>query len=652
MTKTETREFQTETQKLLDLMIHSLYSNRDIFLRELISNASDALDRRRFAAVKDPDLAPAGELAIRLELDKESRTLTIADNGVGMSRDDVIENLGTIARSGTRELIEALKREQNTDERPDLIGQFGVGFYSSFLVARRVVVVTRKAGETTATRWESHGTGEYTIGDGERSEAGTSVTLELAEPDEEGGLRDYANASIIESIVRTYSDFVAYPIQLVDGDAGGDAGGDGGGDAGGDSESGEPRVLNTMKAIWTRPESEVTDEEYNQFYKHVAHDMSDPLLRVATRMEGTFEASALLFVPAKAPWDLFHPQPSRRGVKLYVKRIFVMEDCDELLPPYLRFVRGVVDAEDLPLNVSRELLQENRQIAAIRKHITKKVLDALAGLKNDDRDKYESFWSELGAAMKEGLLFGTERNERVLDLLLAESTLEPGRLLSLDEYVERMVEGQEEIYYITAESAEAARRSPHLEAFRDRKVEVLVLQDRVDELWPQTGITYQGKALRAVGRGEIDPPGAPQKADQSGEEAAEDGATRELLLAIRSCLQDDVKDVRRSQRLTSSPACLVTDEGDLTPQMERIMRETGRDVPDTKRILEVNPTHPVLVELRRLFEADGGDARIAEFARLLHGQAILAEGGTVDDPVAFSKALADVMVRAAQGGSA
>ena len=631
MTATETHEFQTETKRLLELMIHSLYSNRDIFLRELISNASDALDKRRFAGVTGPELAAEGELEIRLELDREGRKLTISDNGIGMTRQEVIDHIGTIARSGTRELAEALKRDPDAAQRPELIGQFGVGFYSSFLVADRVVLVTRKAGETAATRWESDGAGSYTLADAERDEAGTSVTLELAGPDDDSGRRDYGDPAAIESIVRTYSDFVAYPIRLIE--------------EGGDTEG---RVLNTMKAIWTRPESEVGDEEYKQFYKHVAHDPGDPALRVLTRMEGTFEARALLFVPERAPWDLFHPQPQSRGVKLYVKRVFIMDDCEELVPPYLRFLRGVVDAEDLPLNVSRELLQENRQIAAIRKHITKKVLDALVKHKRETREAYESLWRELGAALKEGLLFGPHRNERILDLLLAESALEPGKLLSLDDYVDGAVDGQNEIYYIAAESAEVARRSPHLEAFRDRGVEVLVLTDRVDELWPQTGITYRDMPLRSIGRGEIEPPGTSPEAGEREDGERDEAAIRELSMALRAALQDDVKEVRPSRRLTSSPACLVTDEGDLSPQMERLMRESGRDVPRVKRILEVNPAHPVIEELRRVAGEDGSDPRIGQFARLLYGQAILAEGGPIDDPMEFSKALSDVMVRAAR----
>jgi molecular chaperone HtpG len=633
MTATTTHEFQTETKRLLELMIHSLYSNRDIFLRELISNASDALDKRRFAGLTQPELAASEELAIRLELDPEGRRLTLADNGIGMSRDEVIANIGTIARSGTRELAEALARDAQAEERPDLIGQFGVGFYSSFLVAERVVLVTRKAGEQAATRWESDGAGSYTIADAERDAAGTSITLELVAPDADAGVRDYADPRVLESIVREYSDFIAYPIQLRA--------------RGGEGDDAEPRTLNTMKAIWTRPEAEVSDEEYNQFYKHVAHEIGDPLLRVSTRLEGTFEARALLFVPERAPWDLFHPQAGR-GVKLYVKRVLVMDACEELLPPYLRFVRGVVDAEDLPLNVSREILQENRQIAAIRKHLTKKVLDALLKLKDEQRASFEGLWRELGAALKEGLLFGPHRNERVLDLLLAESALTPDTLLSLDEYVDGMVDGQDEIYYIAADSAAAARRSPHLEAFRDRGVEVLVLTDRIDELWPQTGLTYRGKALRAIGRGEIQPPGAPagdEVAEEAGDEAS---ALRELSLALRAALQDEVKDVRASRRLTSSAACLVTDEGDLSPQLERLMRESGQDVPRVKRILEVNPKHPVIAELRRLLGESGSDPRIADFARLLYGQAILAEGGPLDDPAAFSAALSDVMVRAAR----
>src|SRR5438552_8651253 len=456
-TTSERHDFQAEVRQLLDLMIHSLYSHKDIFLRELISNASDALDKLRFEALTRPELLPAGELEIRLEADATARTLSVHDNGIGMTREEVVQNIGTIARSGTKEFLKALRESQGQAAAPELIGQFGVGFYSSFMAADRITVVTRKAGEETATRWESTGEG-YTLGDAERDIAGTTVTLHLKPKDEEDGLRDYTDAHVLRDIVKRYSDFVAYPIRL-----------------GGET-------LNSMKAIWARPKDEVTEDEYREFYKHIAHDWHDPLEHIAVHIEGTFEARALLYIPSTAPLDLWR-ETGHQGVQLYVKRVFIMDDCKELLPPSLRFVRGVVASDDLSLNVSREILQQNRQIQAIRKYLVRRVLAALKDMKESSADKYRTFWTEFGAVLKEGLLGFEEGAERVLELVLAPSTYVPAGLTSLGDHVARMKDGQEAIYYMTGPSATAVERSPQLEAFRDKGYEVLFFTDPVDELW-------------------------------------------------------------------------------------------------------------------------------------------------------------------------
>ncbi len=635
-------EFQTETKRLLDLMINSLYSNKDIFLRELVSNASDALDRRRFAAVTEPELLDSSEeLGIRFHADADKRTLTIEDNGIGMTHDDVVSNLGTIARSGTREFSELLAKGEAVKDAPELIGQFGVGFYSSFLVADEVTVVTRKAGETTATRWHSDGSGSYTIEDGERDAAGTTITLALKAVDDEAGIADYTDASAVRSVVKKYSDFVSYPIRWIaaETETEGEVEGEGEGDA-------EP--INSMKAIWARPDSDVEDAEYNEFYKHISHDWSEPLARIRTSIEGTFEARALLFVPGRAPFDLFMPDMKLRGIQLYIKRVFIMDECEELMPRYLRFIKGVVDAEDLPLNVSREILQQNRQIKAIRKHLVKKTLDRLVKMADEDLSSYKQFWTEFGAVLKEGLLYSQERQERVYDLLLCESTRESGELTTLADYVDRMGDEQEAIYFITARTAEAARRSPHLEAFRDKGVEVLVFTDPVDEVWLQQSPEYKGKKFQSVGQGEIDLDKSTdtEKDSEAGDDTDAPSEHAELLMALRAALQEHVKEVRMSKRLTSSAACLVTDQGDITPELERLMKASGQKVGKIKRILELNPKHAVVEKLGAKFLASSSDPTIGEDAKLLYGQAVLAEGGELEDPAAFARLVAELMVRA------
>ena len=632
---TETREFQAEVKRLLDLMIHSLYSNKDVFLRELVSNASDALDRRRFEGLTDPHIAADGELAIRLVADPEARTLAIEDNGIGMTRDELVLHLGTIAKSGTLDYLRRLEASETA--APELIGQFGVGFYSCFMVADRVEVVSRRAGEERASRWSTDGSGTYTIEDAERDGAGTTITLHLLPADREDGRADYSDERELRRIVRRYSDFVAYPIRLRVLRAG---------EAPSADASDAP--LNSMKAIWMQPAAEVSEEAYHEFYTHITHDHRPPLLHVATALEGTFEARALLYVPSVAPFDLYHREMARKGVQLYVRRVFIMDECRDLLPEYLRFVKGVVDAEDLSLNVSREMLQQSRPIQVIRNHLVKKVLEELRKLMESEPERYLGFWAQFGPVLKEGLLAFDERRERILDLVYAPSTRDDAALTSLAAYVERMPAGQELIYYAVGPSRATLSRSPHLEAFREKGIEVLLFSDPVDEVWlEQRPPEYRGKRFRSVLHGELalDPAaGAEQQAQARGPEQAEEW--QGLLQRLRTVLQDDVEEVRLSSRLTSSPACLVRHEGELSAPLRAMLRQAGQDVPEQKPALELNPGHALLRRLREVFAANRDDPRLAAQARLLYAQAVLAEGGPLSDPAAFNAQLSELMVGA------
>jgi molecular chaperone HtpG len=619
-------EFQAEVKQLLDLMIHSLYSDRDIFLRELVSNASDALDRLRFEQLTKADLASAGEPVIRIEIDREGRTIAVSDNGIGMTRDEVIRNIGTIARSGTKEFAGALARS-TTEDVPALIGQFGVGFYSAFMVADRIAVVTRRAGEATATRWESAGDGAYTIADAERDHPGTTVTLHLKPADPEQGLADYADDGEIARIVKRHSDFVAYPIKLKRWKP---------------AEKGtgkvlEDETLNSMKAIWDRPRGEVTEDEYRQFYRHISHDWTDPLRTIPIRIEGTFEANALLYIPAKASFDLYSAE-MKRGVQLYVKRVFVMDECRELLPAYLRFVKGVVDAHDLSLNVSREILQKDRQIQVIRKQLVKKVLATLEELQRDAPDDYARFWTELGPVLKEGLAENQAADrDKLLELVSAPSTKHERTTLAA--YVDRMKPDQEAIYFLVGSSKDTVARSPLLETFVEKDLEVLLFSDPVDEFWLDRAPSFRGKPMQPVNRGNLDLGAKPTSDDDASRYAG-------LLSVLRVELQDEVKDVRLSQRLASSPACLVDDEDAMTPRMQRMLEQLGHAAPKTKRILEVNPRHALLGKLHAIFAESPADPRLAQCARVLLGQAHLAESGTVPDHTRFTQALTEVMLRA------
>lgn len=634
----ETHSFQAETQQLLDLMIHSLYSHKEVFLRELISNASDALDRLRFEALTDTSLQPAEALGITLVADPEARTLVVRDNGIGMTREEVVENIGTIARSGTAEFLKAQK-EAAQDATVDLIGQFGVGFYASFMAAERVVLTTKRVGsDGPAWRWESAADGSYTLEEVEREQAGTEVMLYLKPVDADAGLSDFTDEWVLRDVVKRYSDFVAYPITLEIHRAEGE----------GDEAAAQPESpLNSMKAIWTRPDSDVTEDEYADFYRHISHDHREPLLRVATRIEGNFEARALLYVPSVAPHDLYHRERSHKGVQLYVKRVFIMDECRELLPEYLRFVRGVVDAEDVTLNVSREMLQQDPQLKAIRNHLVKKLLESLATLKKDDADKYLAFFSQFGPVLKEGLLSWEEKKDRILELVMASSTHEDGALTSLGDYVDRMGEEQEAIYYLAGPSRAALAGSPHLEAFAAKGVEVLLFTDPVDEVWlEQMPPEFRGKPFVSAAKGELELSSEEEKKESEEQVQATESAFKGLVERLRAAVQDDVKEVRLSRRLTESPACLVRDEGDLSPQIAEMLRQAGQEVPDVKPILELNPDHPLLERLKEIFEADGTDARIGEYAELLYAQARLAEGGALEDPAAFSRKVAELMVSA------
>lgn len=636
-TTAEKFEFQTEARQLLDLMIHSIYSNKDIFLRELLSNASDALDKRRYESVQHPDRMPEGtELAIRLEADAEARTVTVSDNGVGMNREELIDVIGTIAKSGTKEFAKRLKEAQGGEVSADLIGQFGVGFYSVFMVADRVTMVTRRAGDENATRWESTGDGTFTLEPAERDEPGTTITLHLKGAEgEDDTFADYASEWKLRSIVKQYSDFVAYPIRM---------------DITREAEEGKEETttetLNSMKAIWLRDKGEVTEEEYNEFYKHIAHDWQDPMARIQAKIEGKLEYRILLFIPSMPPFDLYTRDAQRHGVHLYVKRVFIMDDCRDLMPEYLRFMRGVVDSEDLSLNISREMLQQDRQIERMRKGIVSKVLAFLKDMKDKEPEKYLKFWKQFGRVLKEGLFHDFENREILLDLCLFQSTMDAEELTSLQGYVDRMKTDQEQIYFMTGASRKKIESSPHLEAFVDKGYEVLLLDDPVDEVWTDSVHQFKDKKLQSAGKGAVDLGSEEEKKEAEDKRKEKSETYGSLLECVKKHLAEYVKEVRLSSRLRNSAACLVTDSGDISPQLEMIMRAAGQEMPPVKRILEVNPDHEILKKLNTLFEANPDDPALADYGQLLYGQSVLAEGGQLPDPGAFAKLVADLMTRA------
>ena len=610
----ETLGFETEVKQLLHLMIHSLYSNKEIFLRELISNASDACDKLRFEALSDDALYENdNDLAIHVEYDKEARTVTLRDNGIGMSRQEVVENLGTIAKSGTRQFLDALTGDQAKDAH--LIGQFGVGFYSSFIVADKVTVTTRRAGLTAehGVCWESGGEGDYTIETVEKSERGTEVVLHLRE-----GEDDFLDGWRLRSIIHKYSDHITLPIMMKK-EAMGEE----------EAEEGEESV-NKASALWTRSKSEISDEEYNEFYKHVGHDFEDPMAHVHSRVEGKLDYTSLLYIPSRAPFDLWD-RDRRHGIKLYVKRVFIMDDAEQLMPNYLRFVRGVIDSSDLPLNISREILQHNKAIDSMRNGSVKKVLGLLEGLAKNDAEKYQTFWREFGKVIKEGPGEDFANRDQIARLLRFASTHNDTdeQNVSLEDYVGRMQEGQDDIYFITADSFAAAKNSPHLEIFRKKGIEVLLMSDRVDEWLSSSLPEFDGKKLKSVAKGELD---LGELEDESEKQQQEETAREfeDLLKQVQESLGEKVKEVRVTHRLTNSPACLVNEEGEMSANLERILKSVGQDAPNIKPILELNPEHPLVEKMKG---AEG--ERFTDLASVLFDQALLAEGGQLDDPASF-----------------
>ncbi|GCF09105.1 molecular chaperone HtpG [Dictyobacter arantiisoli] len=620
-TQKETLGFQAEVKQLLDLMIHSLYSNKEIFLRELVSNASDAIDRLRFDALSNSALYEHDtDFKIRIAYDKDARTITISDNGIGMNREDVIENLGTIAKSGTREFFQALTGDQQKDA--NLIGQFGVGFYSSFVVADQVTVLTRRAGVPTAeaVRWESTGQGEYSIETIEKESRGTDVILHLR-ADEDELLDGYR----LRTIVRKYSDHVTLPIVMKSED----------------KDKDEWEVVNTASALWTRQPSEITEEEYNEFYKHISHDFSDPLAHIHSRMEGTQEYTILLYVPGQAPFDLY-TREVHHGVKLYVRRVFIMDDAEKLMPRYLRFIRGVIDSTDLPLNVSREILQQNRMIDAIRSNSTKKVLTLFSDLANSDAEKYATFWEQFGRVVKEGLLEDASNRDRLAKLLRFSTTTSGSnaQTVSLEEYIGRMKEGQDKIYYIVADSYAAAKDSPLLEIFKKKGIEVLLLSDPVDHLAIPELQEYEGKQLQSVSKGAVDLSNLEDEQEKEEQQKSADEA-KGLLERLKAVLGEEVKEVRTTNRLTTSPACLVVDEYGIDPSLKRLLQSAGQQIPNDKPILEINPQHPIVVRIKN----ENDDQLFADWAHVLFDQSVLSSGEQLDNPVTFVNRLNSLLAQ-------
>lgn len=640
-------EFQAEARQLLDLMIHSVYSHKESFLRELISNASDALDKLRLEAYRNKDLdVDTSDLHIELVTDTQARTLTVRDNGIGMTRDEVVELIGTLAKSGTARMRQQLREApggEAGDAGEQLIGQFGVGFYSVFMVADRVELLTRKAGESEATRWESSGDGTYTIAAVADAPQGTSVTLHLKPADAEDELHDYTAEWTLRNLVKKYSDFISWPVRMQV-ERRHPAPDSEGGEGGEDTVTVETETLNSMKALWSRSKDEVTAEEYTEFYRHLARAWDEPLEVIAMKAEGTFEYQALLFIPSHAPFDLFD-RDAHVGVQLYVKRVFIMGDCDELLPQYLRFIKGVVDAQDMSLNVSREILQQDRQVTAIRRRLTKKVLSTISELQTERPEDYRTFWAQFGRVVKEGLLSDADNRDTLLRIASFVSTHAGEEPTTLAGYVERMKEGQERIFYATGETREQILKSPHLEAFKAKGYEVLLLTDPVDEVWVQTVTEFDGKPLQSVARGEVDLESDDERSAREAEREEQGRTFAELMSWMKETLDEHVKEVRLSSRLTESPACLITDAFDITPALARLYKASGQEVPVAKRILELNPGHPLVTGLRQAHQDRPDDPAVAETAELLYGTALLAEGGALDDPARFADLLAARLAR-------
>lgn len=621
-THKETLGFQAEIQQLLKLMIHSMYSNKEIFLRELISNASDAADKLRFEALTNNALYEgSSDLKIHISFDKDQRTVTVSDNGIGMSREEVIDHIGTIAKSGTRQFFESLTGDQAKDTR--LIGQFGVGFYSAFIVADKVTLTTRRAGQASGqgVRWESNGEGTYTLEAVDKPTRGTEVTLHLR-PDEDEFLDNYR----LRNIIRKYSDHISLPIIMKATDIA--------------EGKDEDETVNRASALWARPKKDITEQEYAEFYKHVSHDFEEPLAHVHSRVEGNQSYTTLFYVPKRAPFDLWD-RDARRGIKLYVRRVFIMDDAEQLMPNYLRFIRGVVDSDDLPLNVSREILQRNKSIDIIRAASVKKVLGMLEDLAKNEPEKYATFWKEFGRVIKEGPVEDFANRERIAKLLRFASTYTDSEAqeVALEDYVARMKTGQDKIYYVTADSFSAAKNSPHLEIFRKKGIEVLLLSDRVDEWLTSHLNDFAGKPLQSIAKGDLD---LGEMEDQAQKDELEKvaGELKDLITKMQETLGDKVKEVRISQRLTRSPSCLVVEEHDMAVNFQKMLKAAGHAVPSTAPILEINPQHPLVIRLNK--ETD--TQRIADWTYLLFDQALLNEGGQLDDPTVFVQRLNDMLM--------
>ena len=613
-TQKETLEFQTEVRQLLGLMIHSLYSNKEIFLRELISNASDACDKLRFEALSNDALYDGdSDLRLRVTFDKEARTVTVSDNGIGMSREEVMDNIGTIAKSGTRQFFESLTGDQGKDV--ELIGQFGVGFYSSFIVADKVTLTTRRAGAAAneAVQWVSSGEGDYTLEVVDKESRGTEVVLHLRDGEDEF-LEDYR----LRSIITRYSDHISLPIEMVSAEEG---------------KENEFEAVNSASALWKRPRKDISEDEYKEFYKHVAHDFGEPMVWSHNQVEGTQCYTSLLYIPKQAPFDLYD-RDRRHGIKLYVRRVFIMDDAENLMPQYLRFVRGLVDSDDLPLNVSREILQKNKFIDSIRAASVKKVLGLLESMAGSEPEKYAEFWSQYGAVIKEGPAEDYANRERIAKLLRFASTHNDSDVqdVTLEDYIGRMKDGQEKIYYITSDSYTAACSSPHLEVFRKKGIEVLLMHDRVDEWLVSHLAEFDGKSLVSVAKGDLDLGKLQDKDEEEAAKKVED-EHKDFIKRIQDALGDDVSEVRISHRLTDSPSCLVLGAHEMPVHMQQIMKQAGHDLPDSKPALEVNPEHALVKRM----EQETDDGRFGEWSRLLFEQAMLSEGGQLEDPVAFVK---------------
>ena len=627
----ETLGFQTEVNQLLKLMIHSLYSNKEIFMRELVSNASDAIDKLRFEAISESKLYENDtELKISLSFDKDARTITISDNGIGMSRDEVVENIGTIAKSGTREFLDSLTGDQKKDA--NAIGQFGVGFYSSFIVADKVTLTTRRAGTAAdqAVLWESHGEGEFNIETVTKEGRGTEVVLHLKDDED-----DFLDGFRLRNIIRTYSDHITIPIEMLK-EATPPMPGEEPGEEGEEAKEAAEEVIeyetvNSASALWTRSKSDISDEEYNEFYKHVGHDFEDPLARSHNKVEGKYEYTSLLFVPKRAPFDLWE-RDRQHGIKLYVRRVFIMDETEKLMPNYLRFVKGIIDSNDLPLNVSREILQNSKVLDNIRSGSVKKILSLLQKMADNDKDNYAIFWKEFGRVMKEGPGEDFANRDKIAKLLRFSSTLDDKeeQEVSLDDYISRMQEGQNDIYYITADSFAAAKHSPHLEVFRKKGIEVLLLTDRVDEFLMSSLPDYEEKAIKSVARGELDL-GDMEDEEEKKEQEKTQEEYKDFLEKITKSLGDEVKEVRMTSRLTDSPACLVTGDHDMSANLERLLKQAGQDVMGHKPIFELNPEHPLVKRLST--DVDG--ERFDDWTKILFEQALLSEGGQLEDPATF-----------------